>query len=425
VDPSDDSFAALDTKARATLTPGVGETMEQIGARFSAEGALGLLLLDASAFAEIERVYGFEAHGKAISRLATLIREASQGRLDPQDLILRGETGRNEILVLVFRPYDEAKFYIEEIPDLREAFLAGLARHGNRVAYPYLKQAPPIHLGAAVALRNPTIGVETQLRAAMEDARADARLCAEIAERDRRRRFVEVVLRGQVFSVYEPIVEVATTTVHGYEALARGPGGSEFHSPVSMFRTAEEEGLLFQLDCLCRRRGLEGARGRPAGTKVFLNIRPTTVHDPTFRPEALSRTLERNELRPSDLVFEISEQESIGNFAIFREVRDYYGKLGFQFALDDTGAGYASLQSVMELSPDYIKVDRALVSGIDEDPARQELLRALHAVAGQIRARIIAEGLDTLEELSTLGDLGIPFGQGWLFGKPTPLRADG
>ena len=79
---------------------------------------------------------------------------------------------------------------------------------------------------------------------------------------------------------------------------------------------------------------------------------------------------------------------------------------------------------MIERSPDYIKVDRALIHGIDEDPGRQALLRALNAVAGQIRARIIAEGLDTLEELSMLSELGIPFGQGWLFGKPTRLRAE-
>jgi EAL domain-containing protein (putative c-di-GMP-specific phosphodiesterase class I) len=109
---------------------------------------------------------------------------------------------------------------------------------------------------------------------------------------------------------------------------------------------------------------------------------------------------------------------------MFREVRDSYGKLGFQIALDDTGAGYASLEAVMELAPEFIKVDRTFVTRIDEDPARQELLRALQSLAKQLGARIIGEGLDTLEELETLGRLGISFGQGWLFGKPHPLRSD-
>ena len=102
-------------------------------------------------------------------------------------------------------------------------------------------------------------------------------------------------------------------------------------------------------------------------------------------------------------------------------MRDYYRGLGFQIALDDTGAGYFPW---VEDALQWVKVDRDFVSGIDEDPARQELLRALRSVAEQIGARIIGEGLDTLEELETLGSLGIPYGQGWLFGKPTPLRAD-
>jgi EAL domain-containing protein (putative c-di-GMP-specific phosphodiesterase class I) len=169
---------------------------------------------------------------------------------------------------------------------------------------------------------------------------------------------------------------------------------------------------------------MAGALDLPGGSKLFLNVRPTTIHDPNFRPEVLCETLATCQLSPSDVVFEISEQESIGNFDIFREVRDHYRKLGFQIALDDTGVGYASLEAVMELSPDFIKMDRTFITRIDEDPARQELLRALCSVANQIGAQIIGEGLDTLEELETLGRLGIRFGQGWLFGKPTRLRSD-
>jgi EAL domain-containing protein (putative c-di-GMP-specific phosphodiesterase class I) len=212
--------------------------------------------------------------------------------------------------------------------------------------------------------------------------------------------------------------------VFGYEALARGPAGSELQSPMVLFQRATEEGLVFELDTLCRRRGLEGALDLPRGTKLFLNFRPTTIHDPSFHADSLRRTLDRCQLAPSDIVFEISEQESIDNYWLFREVRDYYGNLGFQIALDDTGAGYASLEAVMELAPEFIKVDRAFCAKIDEDPGRQHLLRALQSLADRIGARIIGEGLDTLEELETLGRIGIDFGQGWLFGKPHRLRSD-
>ncbi|HPG27434.1 MAG TPA: EAL domain-containing protein, partial [Myxococcota bacterium] len=102
--------------------------------------------------------------------------------------------------------------------------------------------------------------------------------------------------------------------------------------------------------------------------------------------------------------------------------RDHYKELGFQIALDDTGVAYASLEAVMELAPDFIKVDLSLVRDIDADPPRQELMRALHAVAGKLGSQVIAEGIETSQELETLQSLGIPFGQGYLFGRAAPLR---
>jgi len=405
-------------------TPSFGEVLPRIAEHFTVEGALGVVVVDASRLAVIEQQYGAEAHQRSMADLIGLVQDLIGARLSVNDFVVAGETGRNEILVLVFREPNEAEFYKRELPELQRALVEGLDRRGGRVGYPYLKHAPPLQIGSGAALRNPTIGVDSQVSAALREARDEAQLAARLAARRRRHQVFELVLDGRVHSVYEPIVEVTTRTVFGYEALARGPEGTDLHSPAALFATASEQDLLFQLDCLCRQSGLAGARDLPGGAMLFLNVRPTTIHDPNFRADALCRTLEACRLQPSDVVFEISEQESIGNFDIFREVRDYYRKLGFRIALDDTGAGYASLEAVMELSPDFIKVDRAFVSGIDEDPARQELLRALRSVSEQINAQIIAEGLDTLEELETLGRLGIPYGQGWLFGKPHPLRAD-
>jgi EAL domain-containing protein (putative c-di-GMP-specific phosphodiesterase class I) len=358
-----------------------------------------------------------------MAALATLVLDTARFRIEPHDLVVAGESGRSEMLLFLFRPTTDVFFQRDGLPEIQRVLSQALASQGHRVGHPYLRRQAALHAGGAYRLANPTISAATQVRAAVEEARRDADLSERVAQRERRHRFMHVLVSEQVHSVYEPIVEVASRTVFGYEALARGPAGTEFQSPIALFERASEENLVFELDALCRRRGLEGALDLPQGTKLFLNFRPTTIHDPSFRADVLRKTLDRCRLSPSDIVFEISEQESIDNYWLFREVRDYYANLGFQIALDDTGAGYASLEAVMELTPEYIKVDRAFVQGIDQDPSRQELLKALHAVANRIGSRIIAEGLDTLEELNTLGELGIPYGQGWLFGKATPLRA--
>jgi EAL domain-containing protein (putative c-di-GMP-specific phosphodiesterase class I) len=399
------------------------ECLDAICGRFDRHGALGMLLVEAPGLHQIEQNRGDGARREALASLASLVAEVGRVRLDVDDLVVTGETGRNEILVLLFREHQDARFYRQELPGLDGALRQEMERRGAKVFYPYMRTAPLIGTGVAVVLRNPKLGTDTQIRSAIEEARGDVDLNRRIQARRRRRQIVEVVLDRRVTSVYEPIVEVATRTVFGYEALARGPEGSDLHSAMSLFGVAEEEGLVYELDCLCRASGLEGAIDFPSGTKLFLNIRPTTIHDLNFRAERLIETLARCQLRPSDVVFEISEREGIANMDAFLEMRDYYRGLGFQIALDDTGAGYAGLEALLELTPEFIKVDRACVSGVDQDPVRQDMLAALQSMAARTGARIIGEGLDRLEELETLGELGIDFGQGWLFGKPTPLRA--
>jgi EAL domain-containing protein (putative c-di-GMP-specific phosphodiesterase class I) len=390
--------------------------------RLAATQALGVVLVDAGPLTAIEIRYGHDAYRQAMRKLGAAVVDALDAKLRAEAVLACGATGRSDVALFLARPSGEESFYLKTLPRTAEDLRRRLERSGPRIAYPYLRTLPSLAVGSGLVLRNPRLSAIRQVQSLLEQARADAALNAQIARRERRRRLLGVILAGKVSSVFEPIVDAKKLTVFGYEALARGPEGSEFASAAVLFSVATEEDLLFELDCLCRHKALEGAIDFPSGTKLFLNVRPMAIHDPSFQPDALKRTLDRCGLSPSDVVFEISEQESIENYEIFREARDEYGKQGFQFALDDTGAGYASLEAVMELNPEFIKVDRAFVSGINEDPARQAMVRAFQALAERMGSRLVGEGLDTLEELRTLGDMGIHFGQGWLFGKPHPLR---
>jgi len=411
------------TGSRPMPLPRLGEVLPAVVQRFSHQRLLGVVLVDAAPLSAIEGANGYAAYSAVMTKLGALVREVADEMLDGEQLVVGGASGRSEIAVLLFRSEGDGSFYRSELPVFVRSVGKALEQRGSRVAYPYVQHAPALGIGYAAVVRNSFLGADSQLRGAIDEAREDAALRARAGARRRRHTFMGIVLAGEVTSVYEPIVDVTTKTVYAYEALARGPEGTEYRSPDALFEAAEDEGLLFELDCLCRRSGLDGAQGLPSGTALFLNVLPTTIHDPNFKPDALIRTLERSRLQPSDVVFEISEKQSIASFDVFREIRDEYRSLGFRFALDDTGSGYASLQSVIELEPEFIKVDRALVTGLDIDPAKQSLLRALQGVASSFGARIIGEGLDTLEELEMLEELEIPFGQGWLFGKPTPLRA--
>ena len=415
-----------DATDRVLEGPGhFSECIDQIGSALARDGALGVILIDGSPLERIERTYGVNAHRKATDMLRTLVRSACQQDLSEHDLVLGGSSSPDELAIFFFRSRSDDRFYRERLPELTERLLERIAADGQKIVYPYDRDAPYLPVGHATIFHNPGLGNERQILEAFEHARSDASLNGAIARRERHKIFQDLVLAEDVAILYEPIVNLTTREILGHEALVRGPWKSDLHSPNQLFQLAEETGLVFELDCLCRRTALRGARGLEAGRKLFLNCLPTAIHDPAFRGDVLRQTLQDLRLRPEDMVFEISERESIDNFTIFREARDHYKDLGFQIALDDTGVAYGSLEAVMELAPDFIKVDMSLVRGIDTDPPRQELLRALHAVAGKLGGQIIAEGIETSEELEALQRLGIPYGQGYLFGRAAPLRRAG
>ncbi len=398
------------------------DSLETIARELREKGAMAVVVVDSAALEEIEHQFGVEPHRLCTEKLRALVLEACADGIEPNDLIVRGDPGVDEWLIFLFRPRSADEFYRTEVEGFVERLREHIAASGKRLLYPYKRNVVYLPVGSSVLIRNPGLREEREIHTTIERARADAALNAQIEERTLAKEFRDLVLVEDITVLYEPIVNITTREFVGYEALSRGPWDTDLHTPDALFHMAEKTGLVFELDCLCRRKALQGARGLTPGKLLFLNCLPTAIHDPAFQDEVLRQTLEKLRLRPSDVVFEISEKESINNFDIFREARDYYAGLGFQIALDDTGVAYGSLEAIMELSPDFIKVDLTLVRGIDTDPPRQELLRALNSVAASINATVIAEGIETSEELATIQSLGIVFGQGYLFGRSAPLR---
>jgi len=384
-----------------------------------------VLAVDASCFAPIDRRYGAAPHQEVLARLAGFVRDKVSPHLAAADRICLGEMGRDEVLVLFFRDRHDAVFYRETLPGLARELGAALAAQGSRIAYPYAADEMRPGAGVSTVLHDPTVRCDTLLRRARDLALADAALRSQIDTAARRERFMALLFSEEVRVVFEPIVKLESRQILGYEALVRGTPGSEFATPAQLFGAAAQCDALFELDCLCRRIALRAAGRLPAGAKLFLNCLPSAIHDPALQDSALRDQLARHGLRPSDVVFEISERESIDNFAVFREVCDHYSSLGFQIALDDVGVGYSSLEAVTELAPDFLKVDMSFVRGIDEDPARQEILKALTSISWGLDARIIAEGIETDGELRTLRKLAVSYGQGYRIGRASELLAEG
>ena len=218
-------------------------------------------------------------------------------------------------------------------------------------------------------------------------------------------------------TVFEPIVALASNAVLGYEALSRGPSGTGLETPMALFGTAELFDREYELDSLCRRRALSNARGIASDQLLFLNILPTCIQDPDFQAAHVRETLAELGLGPRNLVLEISERQAISNFPIFREAIDHFSGLGFRIALDDTGSGFSSLEAALELQPDFLKIDMSLVRSIEDSPEKQEVLRGLQSLSAKMGSQVIAEGIETAQELAVIRSLGIEFGQGFYLGR--------
>lgn len=152
--------------------------------------------------------------------------------------------------------------------------------------------------------------------------------------------------------------------------------------------------------------------------KVFINFVPTAIYEPALCLQTTARVLADEGLDAAQVVFEVVETEKVEDFGHLNEILNYYRAQGYSTALDDIGAGYSDVASLLQLRPDYMKVDMAVIRGIDHDPAKQELLDVFIASGKRIGLSILAEGIETPEEYRYLRSREVDLMQGYLFGKP-------
>jgi EAL domain-containing protein (putative c-di-GMP-specific phosphodiesterase class I)/GGDEF domain-containing protein len=234
--------------------------------------------------------------------------------------------------------------------------------------------------------------------------------------------FDRLLKEGRVRTLFQPIVSLSDGSVLGYEALSRGPIGTRLETADALFSTAAERGVAAQLERICRFRAIASASSLPAGCYLFLNISPRVFEE---RNEALSgEGGERSRLPQERIVLEITEKQAIADFELFKRALQHYNRQGFKVAIDDAGAGHNSLRAVTEVRPHFIKLDMALVRDIDRDRAKNALVTAIIMFARRIDAKVLAEGIETVEELATLIEIGVEYGQGFLLARPSSVFAD-
>ena len=227
----------------------------------------------------------------------------------------------------------------------------------------------------------------------------------------RRRRIRSALDGGRPVAVFQPVVRLEDGGVVGVEALARFDAAL-IESPVSWFEEADTVDMRLELELAAVRAAALAAQELTDEVWVSLNVSPNTAlhHDRLI--QALSPI-------PHDrLVVEITEQAQVEDYDELNVALGHLREVGVRIAVDDAGAGYASLRHILRLEPDVIKLDKSLVRNVHRDRARRALATALISFAAEIGATIVAEGIESAEELDALRDLGVTFGQGYHLARP-------
>ncbi|MFL5670574.1 MAG: EAL domain-containing protein, partial [Chloroflexota bacterium] len=228
-----------------------------------------------------------------------------------------------------------------------------------------------------------------------------------------------VAATGSIRAVFQPIYDLTTGVPQAFEGLVRPLPGSGFTDPGAMFGAAEATGRTAELDIACLNMVMETAsRLRLPGT-LTVNLSPRTLERDDFSVHALSRIIVRHGLDPRRIVLELTEREGVEDIGRLRQAVEACRVAGIRLAADDVGAGNAGLRLLSQLRFDIVKIDLSLVQGGAIHDASLEVVRTLRELADRWGALVVAEGIETPNQLDVVRSLGISAGQGYLLGRPT------
>jgi len=220
---------------------------------------------------------------------------------------------------------------------------------------------------------------------------------------------------------FQPIVDLRERRPIGYEVLSRGA----FASPQALFDRARELGVTWELERACRLAALSRiaalSQEMRASMLFFLNVDPDIFDDERFVRGFTLAFLREHGIDQTNIVIEITERASVADYGRFEAVIRHYASQGFSIALDDFGSGHSGLVTLISCVPNYLKLDMAVTRGIDRGAYKQMILKSMVALAENIGAELIAEGVETWGELTTLVRYGVRYAQGFLLGRPQPL----
>ena len=399
---------------RATGLPTVPIVLDRLKEILIEQSEMGIVYIDIEQFEAIEAEYGWAFFDEFVRRAAQIIGAEARAKF-PKAIVASNLVGGSSFYIFFeTRGTDvrqEAAFDVVA-NELRQKLIDGM-----QLQFPQMQQGQiGFFVGATRIDYKPQIRLERQVYQGMQTAADAVRDAEQQRKKQLSRELKDIIRRRRVTTLFQPIVRAKESTVFGYEILTRGPANSSFRNSDMLFSFARESKLAWGLEAIALECALRRLRSFDLGDRKFLlNLEAEMFSESEFRiHEVVSFFSEHR----GHFVFELTERAAIEDYNVFRKYLDEFRSKGIEVAIDDAGSGYASLEAIAALAPDYLKVTKGLVSTLAAEPIKQDLVRMLVDLSGKIGAKTIAEGIETTEEYEACRELGIDLLQGYYLAHP-------
>ena len=385
-----------------------------------AGGQVVAVLVNCDNFRQINDTKGHPIGDAVLKEIAKRI----AGILRPSDRIAR--VGGDEFIVILI---DTQLAYAMRVAErIRTTIAESPFKHGG--------ETPNVTVSIGVATLPPKFGTVEEVialaRSALKRSKTGGKNRVSIAREGGAgpesgmspRDIVEVLCDGAHFRcVFQPIVALADEQISGYEIFTRGPDGA-FESPAEFFRVCVENNILTAVDILCLKLAISTVSDVKENIRFHINMFPSTLLDTQI--ENILALFPED--RAGKFCIELSEEQFVGDPGYLRDHVYALRQAGIMVAIDDIGFGRSSLESLILLEPDIVKIDRKYVTGVSKEPGKQRLLKRVVNVGKSLGAEVVAEGIENEEDLPILREIGIHYGQGYFWGElmqvlPTNLSA--
>ncbi|HSY51201.1 MAG TPA: EAL domain-containing protein [Thermoanaerobaculia bacterium] len=407
---------------RASGLPTVPMVLSRLKEMLIEQSEIGIVYVDIEQFESIEAEYGWAFFDEFLRCAGEAVVAEARVRF-PKALVAANLVGGSSFYIF-FESHgsdqrQEAAFDLMA-NDIREKLIEAM-----RVRFPGMQQGQiGFFVGAARIDYRPQIRLERQVYQGMQTAGDAVRDAEQQRKKQLTRELRDIIRRKRVTTLFQPIVWAQERTVFGYEVLTRGAPNSSFRNSDMLFAFAREANLAWALETVALEAALKRLRSFAlSGRKFLLNLEAEMFEESEFRIHEMVSFFSEHR---GNFVFELTERAAIEDYAVFRRLLDEFRDKGIEVAIDDAGSGYASLEAIAALAPDYLKITKGLVSTLADEPIKQDLVKMLVDLAGKIGAKTLAEGIETVEEYEWCRDLGVDLLQGYYLAHPQdqPLTGD-